>query len=49
MERRRLRSSTAPLMAQDIPVHQVDDGTQSSNVIDGPFKRHDVDRDDDVT
>jgi hypothetical protein len=40
----------AALIAQGIPVHQVDEGTQSSNVIDGPFKRQDVDdTDDDVT
>ena len=39
----------AVLIAQGIPVHQVDEGTQSSNVIDGPFKRQDVDdTDDDV-
>ena len=39
----------AALIAQGIPVHQVDEGTQSSNVIDGPFKRQDVDdTDDDV-
>ena len=33
----------AVLIAQGIPVHQVDEGTQSSNVIDGPFKRQHVD------
>ena len=39
----------AALIAQGIPVHQVDEGTQSSNVIDGPFKRQDADdTDDDV-
>jgi hypothetical protein len=32
----------API-AQGIPVHQVDEGTQSSNVIDGPFKKQVVD------
>ena len=38
----------API-AQGIPVHQVDEGPQSSNVIDGPFKRQDRDdTDDDV-
>ena len=36
----------API-AQGIPVHQVDEGTQSSNVIDGPFKRQDRDDTDD--
>jgi hypothetical protein len=30
----------API-AQGIPVHQADEGTQSSNVINGPFKRQD--------
>jgi hypothetical protein len=30
-------------IVQGIPVHQVDEGTQSSNVIDGPFKRQVVD------
>jgi hypothetical protein len=40
----------AALIAQGIPVHQVDEGAQSSNVIDGPFKRQDRDdTDDDVT
>jgi hypothetical protein len=34
----------API-AQGIPAHQVDEGTQSSNVIDGPFKKG-KDRDD---
>jgi hypothetical protein len=34
------RFRAAPI-AQGIPVHQVDEGTQSSNVIDGPFKRQD--------
>src|SRR6476659_1239300 len=39
----------AALIAQGIAVHQVDEGTQSSNVIDGPFKRQDADdTDDDV-
>jgi hypothetical protein len=39
----------AGLIAQGKPVHQVDEGTQSSNVIDGPFKRQGVDdTDDDV-
>jgi hypothetical protein len=33
----------AALIAQGIPVHQVDEGTQSSNVIEGPFKRQAVD------
>jgi hypothetical protein len=30
-------------IVQGIPVQQVDEGTQSSNVIDGPFKRQVVD------
>ena len=38
----------AALMAQGIPVHQLDDGTQSSNVIDGPFKKRGVDDTDDA-
>jgi hypothetical protein len=39
----------AARIAQGIRVHQVDEGTQSSNVIDGPFKRQDRDdTDDDV-
>jgi len=38
----------API-AQGIPVHQVDEGTRSSNVIDGPFKRQDRDDTDEST
>jgi len=39
----------AALVAQGIAVPKVDEGTQPSNVIDGPFKRQDVDdTDDDV-
>jgi hypothetical protein len=34
------RFRAAPI-AQGSPVHQVDEGTQSSNVINGPFKRQD--------
>jgi hypothetical protein len=33
----------AALIAQGIPFPQVDEGTQSSNVIDGPFKKQAVD------
>ena len=33
----------AALIAQGIPVHRVDEGMQSSNVIAGPFKRRDRD------
>jgi hypothetical protein len=39
----------AALIAQGIPLPKVDEGTQLSNVIDGQFKRHEVDdTDDDV-
>ncbi len=33
----------AALIAQGIAVHPIDEGTPSSNVIDGPFKRQDAD------